>query len=79
MQLTEYGCRYVAVFHPGRQERALEPVLRFLPLWVLLFNDPIIAAQVTANLELAVDRPNDTPAAGYTFGDFNECHLCVRQ
>ena len=63
----------------GRQDGHLEPVLRFLPLWVPLFNDPIIAAEITADFELLVDRSNDTPAARYTFGDFNECHLCVRQ
>jgi len=56
-----------------------EPVLRCLLLWVPLFNDPIIAAEITADFELLVDRSNDTPAAGYTFGDFNETHLCVRQ
>ena len=46
---------------------------------VLLFSEPISAAEITADLELVVDRSNDTPAATYTFGDFNECHFCGRQ
>src|SRR5262245_42346604 len=56
-----------------------ETIVSVLPRWTLLFNDPIVAAEITADLELGVDRLNDTPAATYSFSDFNHCHLCVRQ